>query len=40
MGGILGSNEEGIITHYHFDNTGYINDNHEYIPDVKALNIV
>lgn len=40
MGGILGSSKEGKITHYHFDVSGRITENNEYVPDVSALNKV
>ena len=40
MGGILGSAEDGTVTHYHFDVSGRITETNAYVPDVRALNQV
>ncbi|WP_165067963.1 Mov34/MPN/PAD-1 family protein [Desulfovibrio sp. ZJ200] len=39
MGGILGINEQRIVTKYHFDSTGITTES-RYTPDVEALNKV
>ena len=37
MGGILGINENRIVTEFHFDNLG-VTEDHRYIPNIITLN--